>query len=309
MQKNSSPSVVFFGTPDFAVASLRALIKNQFRVLAVVTAPDKPAGRGRKLQTSAVKDFALLHNLPVLQPEKLKEIDFIEELKLLQADLHIVVAFRMLPEAVWDMPPLGTINVHASLLPQYRGAAPINHVLINGEKITGVTTFKLKHQIDTGDILLQQQVEIEDMDTFGSLYLKLMNCGADLLVETLEKLQDGSLVPHPQKTTDHLKPAPKIFREDCQINWNQSGERVYNFIRGLSPSPTAFTFIYEKKYKLSDVRFIKEESKSLIPGSVDTDNKTYLKIAANDGWISILSIQPEGKRVMLIQEFLNGHQF
>lgn len=309
MQKNLLPSIVFFGTPDFAVGSLAALLKHNFPVLAVVTAPDRPAGRGRKLQPSAVKEFALQHKIPVLQPEKLKAPEFLEQLKQLNARLHIVVAFRMLPEVVWNMPPMGTINVHASLLPQYRGAAPINHAIINGETITGVTTFQLKHEIDTGDLLLQKEIAILPEDNFGSLYPKLMTAGAELLIETLKKLQEGNLKPVKQDTyTSELNHAPKIFREDCEINWQQPAKKIHDFIRGLTPYPAAYAFLDGKKYKILSSSFEHEPTEKEA-GSIQTDNKSYLKVAAKDGWISLLTIQPEGKKAMPVRDFLNGHKF
>lgn len=308
MQKNVLPSIVFFGTPDFAVASLEALIQHQFPVLAVVTTPDKPAGRGRKLQISAVKECALDHHLPILQPEKLKHEDFLKQLQYLNADLHIVVAFRMLPEAVWNMPPMGTINVHASLLPQYRGAAPINHAIMNGETETGVTTFRLKHEIDTGDLLLQNKVEIHPKDDFGTLYTKLMDSGASLLIETLEKLSQNTITPIPQSNQEVLHHAPKIFKEDCEIKWSQPVKKINDFIRGLSPQPAAFGFIGGKKYKIIEATYTIFEATGMgvIPGDFDTNNKNYLKVAAKDGWINILKLQPDGKKVMAIQDYLNG---
>lgn len=308
MQKNALPSVVFFGTPDFAVGSLAALIEAGYPVLAVVTAPDKPAGRGRKLQISAVKEYALQHDLPILQPEKLKNPDFLEQLKNLNADVHIVVAFRMLPEVVWNMPPMGTINVHGSLLPQYRGAAPINHAIMNGETVTGVTTFRLKHEIDTGDLLGQTEVPIGPEENFAQVYEKLMNAGAQLLVKTLQGLADNSIQPQPQDTGRATLPAPKIFREDCEINWQWPAKKIHDFIRGLSPAPAAFTFLHDKKYKLLQASY-EIAAHSAEAGSIDTDNKSYLKIAAADGWVNILYLQPEGKKVMDIRSFLNGHKF
>lgn len=308
MQKNSRPAIVFFGTPDFAVASLATLLKYDYPVLAVITAPDKPAGRGRKLQVSAVKELALQYEIPVLQPEKLKSPDFLARLKELNADLHIVVAFRMLPEAVWNMPPMGTINVHASLLPQYRGAAPINHAIINGETVTGVTTFQLKHEIDTGDLLLQKEIPILPEDNFGTLYHKLMEAGAELLTETLKQLQEGNIRPVKQNIQATLHQAPKIFREDCEINWQRPAKKIHDFIRGLSPSPAAFTFIQDKKIKVLKANYELAIHTAEI-GSMQTDHKNYLKMAASDGWVSILSLQPEGKKVMDIRSFLNGHKF
>ncbi|MGZ3927285.1 MAG: methionyl-tRNA formyltransferase, partial [Mucilaginibacter sp.] len=245
--------IVFMGTPEFAVTSLDALIKAGSEIVGVVTAPDKPAGRGQKLNVSAVKQYALDNNLRVLQPEKLKNEEFLEELRSLNADLQVVVAFRMLPEAVWNMPSKGTINLHASLLPQYRGAAPINWVLINGEKESGVTTFFLKHEIDTGDILFTEKVTLTGHETAGELHDRLMYKGAGLLVKTVKGVESGRYSEHPQaelSTGTELKNAPKIFKEDCKIDWNQPAEKVYNLIRGLSPYPTAFTILNEKILKV-----------------------------------------------------------
>lgn len=308
MQKNALPSVVFFGTPDFAVGSLSALIDAGCSVLAVVTAPDKPAGRGRKFQMSAIKEYALQHDLLVLQPEKLKNPEFLEQLKALNADVHVVVAFRMLPEVVWNMPSLGTINVHGSLLPQYRGAAPINHAIMNGETVTGVTTFRLKHEIDTGDLLGQAEVAINADENFAEVYDKLMKAGAQLLVKTLRGLADNSIEPQPQDNSKTSLPAPKIFREDCAINWQRPAKKIHDFIRGLSPVPAAFTFLKDKKYKVLQASY-EIAANSAEAGSIETDNKSYLKIAATDGWVNILYLQPEGKKVMDIRSFLNGHKF
>ncbi len=247
--------IVFMGTPEFAVPSLNKLYEAGYDIAGVITAPDKPAGRGMKLSESAVKKYALEKNLKILQPAKLKDPGFIKELEALKADVQVVVAFRMLPEAVWNMPPLGTINLHGSLLPQYRGAAPINWAIINGEKETGVTTFKLKHEIDTGDILLQQKIKIEEDETAGSLHDKMMDVGADLLLQTINQLEQGTIKEVPQNspfTIDHSPPplAPKIFTEMCEINWNKNVKDIYNFIRGLSPYPAAFTYLNGKKLKI-----------------------------------------------------------
>lgn len=307
MQKNALPSVVFFGTPDFAVRSLAALTEAGCPVLAVVTAPDKPAGRGRKLQASAVKEYALQHNLPILQPEKLKNPGFLKQLSDLNADVHVVVAFRMLPEVVWNMPPMGTINVHGSLLPQYRGAAPINHAIMNGETATGVTTFRLKHEIDTGDLLGQAEVTIGSDENFADVYDKLMHAGAKLLVETLRGLADNTIKPQPQDISKTSLPAPKIFREDCLINWEWPAKKIHDFIRGLSPVPAAFTFLNDKKIKVLKANYEIAEHPGEA-GSVRTDNKSYLKIAGSDGWINIIALQPEGKKVMDIRSFLNGNK-
>lgn len=299
--------IVFLGTPDFAVASLKALVEAGANVVAVVTAPDKPAGRGMQLHQPAVKQYALAHNLPVLQPEKLKHPRFLEELASYKADLQVVVAFRMLPVAVWDMPPMGTINVHGSLLPQYRGAAPINRAIINGETETGVTTFKLKHEIDTGDILLQQKVEILPEDNVGSLYEKLMQAGAELLVETVKGLAAGVLKEMPQADipVEKLKHAPKIFKEHTKIDWNKPVQDVHNLIRGLSPYPVAFTVLQGKVFKIYQSHTEQGEH-GLVPGTYDTDGKAYLRFAGVGGWLYVDEVQQEGKKRMDIASFLRG---
>lgn len=303
--------IIFMGTPEFAVASLDALLKTGSEIVAVVTAPDKPAGRGRQLSQSAVKQFALQHNLLVLQPEKLKDPGFLFRLKSLNADLQVVVAFRMLPEVVWNMPPKGTINLHASLLPQYRGAAPINWAVINGEKQTGVSTFFLKQEIDTGDLILTDKTSILETDTAGDVHDKLMNIGAGLLVKTVKIIADGSYQEVPQselilyENDTKLKHAPKIFKEDCQINWAQPVENVYNLIRGLSPYPTAFTQFNDKILKI--FRAEKElHEPEISTGGFLTDHKTFLKFACADGFILLKEVQLEGKKRMLAEEFLRG---
>lgn len=294
------------GTPDFAVASLSALVENGYNVVAVITAPDKPAGRGMQLKASAVKEYAVSKSLPVLQPDKLKNPDFLEELRSYKADLQIVVAFRMLPEVVWDMPSLGTVNVHASLLPQYRGAAPINWAIINGEKETGVTTFRLKHEIDTGNILLQEKVTILPEDNIGTVYEKLMNKGAGLLLKTVDGLVNNTITEQPQpESASELRHAPKIFKEDCQINWNKTAEEVHNLVRGLAPYPAAFTFIEGKQLKIFGSSVEKNETPA-DPGTVETDGKSYLRFAAADGWVNCLDVQYEGKKRMAITDFLRG---
>lgn len=302
--------IVFMGTPEFAVASLKALLDAGENVVAVITAPDKPAGRGQKLNQSAVKVFAEANNLPVLQPEKLRDPKFIEDLKSYNADLQVVVAFRMLPEIVWNMPPLGTINVHASLLPQYRGAAPINHAVINGEKETGVTTFLLQHQIDTGNILLATKVEIADTDNAGIVHDKLMHAGAETLIKTLNGLRNKTITPIPQEdlNQEDLKHAPKIFKEDCLINWENSTEKIYNQIRGLSPYPAAFTFLNDKVLKIFETKKEIVEHNNQ-PGTFQCDGKTFLKFATNDGYLHLNAIQMEGKKRMEISEFLKGYRF
>jgi len=299
--------IVFFGTPDFAVASLNALVEAGANIVAVVTAPNKPAGRGMQMNESAVKQYAVQKGLRVLQPEKMKAQSFLDELKELNADLQVVVAFRMMPEVVWNMPPMGTINVHGSLLPQYRGAAPINWAIINGERVTGVTTFKLKHEIDTGDILLKKEVPILPADNVGSMHDKLMAAGAELLVTTVKGLAAGTLREVPQMTgaAHDLKHAPKIFKEDTQIDWNKSVVDIDNFIRGLSPYPAACTQLGEKSIKIysSDYRM---ENHDVMPGSHDTDHETYLRFAAKDGWLYIEELQIEGKKRMEVTDFLRG---
>jgi methionyl-tRNA formyltransferase len=323
--------IVFMGTPEFAVASLDALVKAGCKIVGVVTAPDKPAGRGMKLTESAVKKYAVEHHLKILQPEKLKNPEFLDELKSLKADLQIVVAFRMLPELVWNMPPMGTINVHGSLLPQYRGAAPINWAVINGEKETGVTTFKLKHEIDTGDILLQQSFLIGEDETAGEVHDRMKEIGAALLVKTVEGLAEGTLKERPQ-STDHspqlntsaqpstvdrgpstiLKHAPKIFTETCKIDFSKTVEEVHNLIRGLSPFPGAFTELNGKMLKIylskKDV-FPGQATLSGQTGEYETDGKTFLKFRCSNGYIHVLELQLEGKKKMTVEDFLRGYRF
>ena len=300
--------IIFMGTPQFAVASLDALIKAGCDVVAVVTAPDKPAGRGQKVNQSAVKQYADANGIKVLQPEKLKNPEFIQELEALQADLQVVVAFRMLPEVVWNMPPKGTINLHASLLPQYRGAAPINWAIINGEKESGVTTFFLKHDIDTGDILFTEKVTLTGTETASDLHDRLMNKGAGLLVKTVKGIESGRYNEHPQEQLAEgieLKHAPKIFKTDCLVDFNQPVEQVYNLIRGLSPSPTAYTLLNDKVLKIYNANYEHGEP-GIAAGGFITNNKTHLKFAAKDGFISVTDVQLEGKKRMGIEEFLRG---
>ncbi|MNE04827.1 Methionyl-tRNA formyltransferase [compost metagenome] len=303
--------IIFMGTPDFAVASLDALIQSGEQVVAVVTVPDKPAGRGQKIHESAVKVYATQHHIPVLQPVKLRDEAFLAELKNYQADLQVVVAFRMLPEVVWNMPKHGTINVHASLLPQYRGAAPINHAIMNGEQESGVTTFLLQHEIDTGNILLAEKVTINETDTAGDLHDNLMVAGARTLLQTIQQLKEGNLQPKSQDDilpTETLKHAPKIFKEDCKINWDQSTDVVYNFIRGLSPYPTAFTVLNDKVLKIYKTE--KEQTATTAaPGTIETDQKSYLKFATQDGYIMVSELQLEGKKKMNVVDFLKGYRF
>ena len=312
-EKFKNTRIVFMGTPEFAVASLDALVKAGSTIVGVITAPDKNAGRGMQLQQSAVKKYAVEHQLKILQPEKLKSLSFLEELKSLKADLQVVVAFRMLPEFVWNMPPLGTINLHGSLLPQYRGAAPINWAVINGEKETGVTTFKLKHEIDTGNILLQERFPIGEEDTAGDVHNKMKEIGARLLVKTIEEVVNGTLQETPQdlsydKQHSPLKQAPKIHTETTRIDWSQPVAAIYNFVRGLSPYPAAFIIMNEKMLKIftskKEIVYPKHTE-----GEYETDGKTFLKFAAADGYLHVLQIQLEGKKKMSVEEFLRGYRF
>lgn len=300
--------IVFMGTPQFAVASLDELIQAGSDIVGVITAPDKPAGRGQKVTESAIKQYAVANGLKVLQPENLKDPIFLAELKALSADLQVVVAFRMLPEAVWNMPTRGTINLHASLLPQYRGAAPINWVLINGEKESGVTTFFLKHEIDTGDILFTEKITLTGNETAGELHDRLMHKGAGLLVKTVKAVESGRYNEHPQAKQmpdAELKSAPKIFKELCLIDWNKSAADIYNLIRGLSPIPTAYTMLNGKTFKIFKAEH-QGAHPAIQPGGFLSDHKTYLKFAAKDGFISLLDVQLEGKKRMGIAEFLRG---
>jgi methionyl-tRNA formyltransferase len=339
--------IVFMGTPEFAVASLEALVKAKCNIVGVITAPDKPAGRGMKMNESAVKKYAARKHLKILQPEKLKDPQFLDELRALNADLQVVVAFRMLPESVWNMPPLGTINLHGSLLPQYRGAAPINWAVINGEKETGVTTFKLKHEIDTGNILMQESFPIDENETAGEVHDKMKEVGARVLVETVKGIAEGTLNERPQtiddvrqpsevhdqssmgdtqpppeeasdsQLTTHnpiaigsqpLKHAPKIFTDTCKIDWRRPVEEIHNLIRGLSPFPGAFTELGDKTLKI--FRSEKEHSfPTSKPGRWESDGKTYLKFAAKDGYILLKDVQLEGKKRMPIEDFLRGYRF
>jgi methionyl-tRNA formyltransferase len=298
--------IVFFGTPDFAVASLKRLLAEHATIVAVVTSPDKPAGRGLQLQESAVKQYAQSVGLRVLQPAKLKDEQFIATLQSLEADLFIVIAFRMLPESVWTMPPLGTFNLHASLLPAYRGAAPINWAIINGEIETGVTTFFLKHEIDTGDILFQEKVAITPSMNAGNLHDLLMEKGADLVAKSVSAISAGNYQMQLQSGT--VKHAPKIFKAHCLINWNQSTQAVFNLIRGMSPYPTAHTFLHEKQLKIMESE-MEISSEIEAPGTVVTDEKTYLKFATTDGYIKVLTLQLEGKKRMATKDFLAGYKW
>lgn len=296
--------IVYMGTPDFAVASLEALVEGGYNVVGVVTMPDKPVGRhGSVLQASPVKQYAVKHGLKVMQPERLKDPSFLEELKNLRADLQIVVAFRMLPEVVWSMPSMGTFNAHASLLPKYRGAAPINWAIIRGESETGMTTFMLKHEIDTGDIIEQVHVPIFENDNAGTLHDRLMRLSASLVTETVDKIIEGSLTTRPQ-SNEEATDAPKIFRETCRINWNRSSREVYDFIRGLSPYPGAWTMLGDKVLKVFETEI--SEGNGEVPGTVFSDGKRMLAFTTNDGALSIKTLQLEGKKRMNVEEFLRG---
>lgn len=297
------------GTPEFAVPSLEILIENKVNVVAVITAPDKPQGRGQKLTPPPVKECAVKYGIPVLQPTNLKSPEFLEELKSYKANLQIVVAFRMLPEVVWSMPALGTFNLHGSLLPQYRGAAPINWAIINGEKETGVTTFFLKHEIDTGSIIFQEKETIQTDDTVGTVYERLMHKGAQLVLKTVKAIELGDYPSVPQPQGIDIKHAPKIFKETCEINWNQPSEKIRNFVRGLNPYPAAWTVLNGKVFKVFKLQHtILNTQRVALTGEVDTDNKNYLYIKTADGWISIEELQPEGKKRMTIQEFFRGNK-
>lgn len=309
MSKNNMP-IVFMGTPGFAAHILETLVENGQNIVGVVTVADKPAGRGKKLHESEVKKIALKHQLTLLQPTHLKDPMFIEALKALNAAVFVVVAFRMLPELVWKIPAKGTFNLHASLLPQYRGAAPINWAIINGEKTTGVTTFFIDEKIDTGAVIDQKAISIEESDTAGSLHDKLMTLGADLVAKTLLDIEKGSIDPKSQANEGKLKEAPKIFKEDCRINWSQDGKDIENFIKGMSPYPTAWTHLNQERetviLKIFEATFIKMSHNSKI-GSI-IKSKKELKIAVRDGFIVLLKIQLPGKRAMNILEVLNGLQ-
>lgn len=302
--------IVYFGTPDFAVESLDAIMQSpRHEVVAVVTVPDRQAGRGQKVVYSPVKQYALDHQLPLLQPEKLRDPQFLEQLAACQADMFVVVAFRMLPEAVWNMPSHGTFNLHASLLPRYRGAAPINHAIINGDTITGVTTFLLNHQIDEGQILLQAETPIAPDDNAGSLHDRLAAMGRTLVVNTLDGIEDGTLTPHPQEGTPTA--APKIFKDDCIIDFHRPSQQVVDFIRGLSPYPAALLTLInpqgeEVLFKIYEATA--EKALKTTPGELFCDQKRVLKIATADGFINVLSLQMSGKRKNSIEDFLRGNK-
>lgn len=302
--------IVYMGTPDFAVESLRALVEGGYNVVAVVTMPDKPMGRhGSVLQPSPVKQYATEHGLKVMQPEKLKDPEFVEELRGLNADLQVVVAFRMLPEVVWSMPRFGTINAHASLLPKYRGAAPINWAVINGETETGVTTFLLKHEIDTGDIIDQVRIPIAESDNVEVVHDRLMALSGELVVKTVDSIIDGTFKTTPQDDIKDVEPtpAPKIFRDTCRIDWNQSTKRIYNFVRGLSPYPAAWTMLAGKSVKIYEVSKNNQNNQDK-PGTITSDGKTYLRVQTADGTLDILTLQLEGKKKMPVEDLLRGMQ-
>lgn len=309
--------IVFMGTPEFAVASLKALVDGDYNVVGVITAPDKPAGRGKKLSESAVKQYAVEKGIKVLQPEKLKNPEFINELKNLQADLQVVVAFRMLPEEVWKMPPLGTFNLHGSLLPQYRGAAPLNWAVINGETLTGVTTFLLDQEIDTGKIIFKRETEIGVNETVGDVHDRLMEIGANLVVETVDAIAEGNIQPVDQEgllEKKAIKHAPKIYKEDCKIDWNKGSEAVRNLVRGLSPYPAAWTNLVhlDSAIDIPVKVFFAEKtglpSISAKPGEIHTDGKTFLNVACKDFWLKITDLQLAGKKRMRTGDFLRGFQ-
>lgn len=320
--KKEELRIVYMGTPDFAVESLRALVEGGYNVVGVVTMPDKPMGRhGSVLQPSPVKKYALEKGLTVLQPEKLKDETFLDELRALKADLQIVVAFRMLPEVVWNMPPMGTFNLHASLLPQYRGAAPINWAVINGETETGITTFFLKHEIDTGKIIQQVRVPIHETDNVEDVHDRLMLLGGQLVTETVDNILAGTIQPIDQSelvgADVELKPAPKIFHETCQINWNQPMKKVYDFIRGLSPYPAAWSEFVDAKGKKQSVKIFSTSMVERVftaselmpkPGEMLTDGKTYLHVMCQNGLLSINELQMAGKKRMPIADFLRGFE-
>jgi len=309
---NKGMRIVFMGTPDFAVRSLEILVENGCHVVGVITAPDKPAGRGREMRKSAVKVFAEKHGLKILQPSNLKDEVFLNELKALQPDLQVVVAFRMLPEAVWQLPAKGTFNLHASLLPQYRGAAPINWAIINGERETVVSTFLIDKEIDTGKIIFQEKVPISNNDNAGILHDRLMEVGARLVLKTVKTVENGNVPSVPQselKGNEVLKPAPKIFRENCQIDWSRGVDELYNFIRGLSPYPAAYTFLVSPEGEETQLKIFnvtKELGQARKPGGIETDGKTELRIAAADGSLLVNELQLAGKKRMKTGDFLRG---
>jgi methionyl-tRNA formyltransferase len=314
--KKEDLRIVFMGTPEFAVTSLKMLHKSGHNVVGVITAPDRPSGRGRKIATSPVKDFALANGLKLFQPTNLKEENFIATLSALNANLQIVVAFRMLPKVVWDMPELGTFNLHASLLPQYRGAAPINHVIINGEKKTGLTTFFIDEKIDTGRIIKQEEMEIREQETFGELHDRMKEKGAALIIQTIDLILSKKVTAVKQSffidSDKQLKSAPKIFKEDCRIDWSKSAEKINNLVRGLCPSPSAFAILTCNDEKDRIVKIFRGSADistaNEVFGKIFTDNKTYLKVTTCDGYFNILELQMEGKKKTNILEFLRGNK-
>lgn len=295
------------GTPEFAVPSLQSLVENKSNVVAVVTVPDKPAGRGQKQTSSPVKVYAESQGIPVLQPEKLKNPAFLEELKSYNADLQVVVAFRMLPEVVWNMPAKGTFNLHSSLLPQYRGAAPINWAVINGETETGVTTFFIEKDIDTGKIIFQDKEPISPDDNAGTLYERLMRKGAELVVKTVEAIAQGSYPQEPQEEPHDIKAAPKIFRETCEIDWNKPSREIHNFVRGLSPYPAAWTTLNGLSCKVFKTKIVDSAAEALA-GEFESDGKSHLHFRTGDGWLAIEELQIEGKKRMAVGDFLRGYK-
>ena len=313
---SSKLRIVFMGTPDFAVPALDILVKNSYNIVGVITMPDKPAGRGYQLQPSPIKKYALTHNLNLLQPEKLKEESFLEELYALKADLQIVVAFRMLPEVVWNMPKMGTFNLHSSLLPHYRGAAPINRAIMNGEKISGVSTFFLQHAIDTGKIIFQESVDIAEDETAGELHDTLMILGSKLVLKTVKAIEEQNFTEIEQekfiKDGTVLNEAPKIFKEDCRINWNYAAETIFNLIRGLSPYPAAFTELMDLKGNKTLLKLFKAskiiETHHLNIGDIECDQKSYLKVAVKDGFVLLHEVQLAGKSRMNVENFLRGNK-
>jgi methionyl-tRNA formyltransferase len=300
--------IIYMGTPEFAVPSLEILISNGWNVVAVITAPDRPKGRGQKLIPSPVKETALKYQIPVLQPTNLKSPEFLEVLSSFKADIQVVVAFRMLPEVVWNMPPLGTFNLHASLLPNYRGAAPINWAIINGETETGVTTFFLKHEIDTGSIIFQQKEPIYPEDNVGTLYERLMEKGAKLVLKTIEAVANGNISTEVQKESENLRHAPKIFKETCEIDWNKSAEEIHNLVRGLSPYPAAWTIFQGKLCKIFKTEVSNKYHLTLNSGEYISDGKSNLTFQTAKGSLNILELQLEGKKRMGIEEFLRGNK-
>ena len=308
--KKEDLRIVFMGTPEFAVASLDALVTGGYNVVGVITMPDKPSGRGYHLQTSAVKEYAIAHNLKLLQPEKLKDENFLAQLRELRPDLQIVVAFRMLPEVVWAMPPLGTFNLHASLLPQYRGAAPINWAVINGETETGVTTFFLQHEIDTGNIILQKSTPILPTDNAGIIHDKLKEIGAEILKQTVDDIIAGNVTLQPQPDIPQLRPAPKITKETCQIHWNERAEAIHNLVRGLSPYPGAWTNCMSPDGELT-IKIFETEYQTIshqLPIGTIIKEKNAISVATSDGYVRILSLQMPGKKRMTVADFMRGYK-